>query len=71
MDREGEGAFPSVTVNPGDYIIADIDGVVCVPAKLSDEVADRCGKAREIDEKVVEEINAGMSIKDALKKWRG
>lgn len=63
--------FPSTTINPGDYLLADIDGVVCVPVGLIDQVVERCKKAREIDEKCVEEIKGGMGIQEAFKKWRG
>lgn len=66
----GGDAFPTVTVNPGDWIVADVDGVVCVPVALIDQVGELCQKARDIDAKCVEEIKNGASIQEAFMKWR-
>lgn len=70
-DAQGGVPFPSTIVNPGDILLADIDGVVCVPKDLVDQVAERCASAREIDEKCMQDIMAGAPIKETFKKWRG
>ena len=58
-----------VTVQPGDLVFGDLDGVVIVPAKVEAEVIDRAlAKAR--GEKLVrKEIEAGMSSTAAFKKY--
>ena len=58
-----------VTVQPGDLVFADLDGVVIVPKKVEAEVIERAlGKAR--GEKLVrKEIEAGMSSTAAFKKY--
>ena len=58
-----------VTVQPGELIFADQDGVVVVPRKVEAEVIARAlAKAR--GEKLVrKEIEAGMSSTAAFKKY--
>jgi regulator of RNase E activity RraA len=58
-----------VTVQPGDLVFGDLDGVVVVPKKVEGEVIGRAlAKAR--GEKLVrKEIEAGMSSTAAFKKY--
>jgi 4-hydroxy-4-methyl-2-oxoglutarate aldolase len=58
-----------VTVQPGDLIFGDLDGVVVVPKRVEAEVIARAlAKAR--GEKLVrKEIEAGMSSTAAFKKY--
>ena len=58
-----------VTVQPGDLVFGDLDGVVIVPKKVEAEVVERAlAKAR--GEKLVrKEIEAGMSSTAAFKKY--
>ena len=58
-----------VTVQPGDLVYGDLDGVVIVPKKVEAEVVERAlAKAR--GEKLVrQEIEAGLSSTAALKKY--
>ncbi|MFO1487907.1 MAG: RraA family protein [Verrucomicrobiota bacterium] len=58
-----------VTVQPGDLVFGDLDGVVIVPKKVESEVVERAlAKAR--GEKLVrKEIEAGMSSTAAFKKY--
>ena len=57
-----------VTVQPGDLVFGDLDGVVIVPKKVEAEVIERAlGKAR--GEKLVrQEIEAGLSSTEAFRK---
>jgi 4-hydroxy-4-methyl-2-oxoglutarate aldolase len=58
-----------VTVQPGDLVFGDLDGVVVVPVKVEAEVIERAlAKAR--GEKLVrKEIEAGLSSTAAFKKY--
>ena len=58
-----------VTVQPGDLVFGDLDGVVVVPRKVEAEVIERAlAKAR--GEKLVrKEIEAGLSSTAAFKKY--
>lgn len=57
------------TVQPGDLIFGDLDGVVVIPKKIEAEIIERAlAKAR--GEKLVrKEIEAGMSSTAAFKKY--
>lgn len=58
-----------VTVNPGDVVFGDIDGVLVIPAHILEKTVElSLEKAR--GEKVVRKaIEAGMSSTDAFKKF--
>jgi len=70
---QGPGAetFPAVTIQPGDWVVADEDGVVCVPRKLESQVVDLATKGREIDSRCMEDIKAGKGIQQSFKLHRG
>ncbi|MCZ6029257.1 RraA family protein, partial [Escherichia coli] len=58
-----------VTVNPGDLIVGDIDGVVCVPQAVAAEVL---ALAQSIDSRELEQakliIQSG-SLREGLAKY--
>ena len=58
-----------VTVNPGDFILADEDGAICVPRALAVEVLEAAEKlgAREVE--IRRELGTGLSLADALAKF--
>ncbi|KAG8213933.1 RraA-like protein [Butyriboletus roseoflavus] len=70
-NAEGLDAFPAVTVEPGDWIVADEDGVVCVPKDMVDRVVEVARIGREIDVRVLEDINAGKGVQASFKLHRG
>ncbi|KAG8624702.1 hypothetical protein KVT40_007769 [Elsinoe batatas] len=59
------------TINPGDILIADLDGVVCIPAHLADQLRELMESQAAADEKIAEEIKKGMKFAEASKKHRG
>ncbi|KAF8160748.1 ribonuclease E inhibitor RraA/Dimethylmenaquinone methyltransferase [Crassisporium funariophilum] len=73
ISPQGPGAetFPAVTVEPGDWMIADEDGVVCVPRDLEQQVIGLATKGRAVDKLCMEDIKAGKGIKDTFKLHRG
>ncbi|KAF8904418.1 RraA-like protein [Gymnopilus junonius] len=70
---QGPGAdvFPAVTVQPGDWLIADEDGVVCIPKDLEAQVVELAIKGREIDDRCMKDIQAGKGVQQSFKLHRG
>lgn len=62
--------MPSVSVRPGDWVLADIDGVVVVPPSVAEDVIRLAEKGRREDDKCMQDIKAGMSVKGAFAKNR-
>lgn len=58
-------------INPGDYIIADANGVVCLPKHLAEQVLEAIPAIAEADKKCAEGIKAGRSVQEVFKEFRG
>ena len=58
-------------VSPGDWIIGDASGVVVVPQKKAQEIANRSLDVKEHENRIREEIKRGKSLSEVmyLKKW--
>ena len=51
-----------VAVFPGDIIVGDDDGVMVIPAKIADAVAEEAGKMELYEEFVTEKVSEGRPI---------
>ena len=69
--QDAEESFPAVTVHPGDYIVADVDGVVCIPQKDIQKVVGIARQGKEVDECCMKDIKAGKGIQATFKTHRG
>jgi 4-hydroxy-4-methyl-2-oxoglutarate aldolase len=56
------------TVETGDMIVADRDGVVVVPFALIDDVAARLGDVQDKEREQDAEVRAGMVLPDPIAK---
>jgi regulator of RNase E activity RraA len=63
--------WPEVDVNPEDWIVADQDGVVCIPREMLTRVCEMAEKGRREDQKCREDIIAGKGVQASFDKWRG
>ncbi|KAK0546614.1 hypothetical protein OC845_004512 [Tilletia horrida] len=70
-DEPGQESFPSVTVSPGDVVLADVDGVVVFSPELAEQVLELATKGREVDGRCMEDLRAGHEIAPTFKKHRG
>ena len=59
-----------IIVNPNDYIIADLDGVVCLPAALAEQVLETVARIADANDKCAEAIRGGMKVEEAFSKYR-
>jgi regulator of RNase E activity RraA len=58
-----------VAVAPGDIIVADGSGAVCLPRADAEEIVTRAEAMQRDDEAAVAEIQKGLSFADAMKKF--
>ncbi|GFN21290.1 RraA family protein [Aspergillus tubingensis] len=58
-------------ISPGDYIIADLNGVVRLPQELAEQVLELIPAIAEADAKCAEAIKAGWTVERAFKEFRG
>ncbi|KNE60399.1 hypothetical protein AMAG_05788 [Allomyces macrogynus ATCC 38327] len=60
------------TVNPGDVVVADANGVVVIPAARTEEVATLARSLAAVDDKCMHDIvHEGSSLQAAFAKHRG
>lgn len=59
-----------MTVRPGDYIVADLNGVVVLPKELAAEALPLMVRQVEADSAMAVEIAKGKSFTEAAKKFR-
>lgn len=55
-------ACGDVAVFPGDVLVGDGDGVMVIPAHLSEEIATECTGMESFEDFVLEQVNAGAAI---------
>jgi regulator of RNase E activity RraA len=52
-----------VAVYPGDIIVGDEEGVVCIPAHLADEIAQPAAEQEDLERFILGEIESGRPLK--------
>ncbi len=58
-----------VAVAPGDIIVADGTGAVCLPQTSAEEIVSRAEALQRDDEAAVAEIQRGLGFSEAMKKF--
>lgn len=58
-----------VRVNAGDFVVADKDGVVVIPAARAEEVFKRALAMHEIEQRIVSAGLAGMKLSEARRQF--
>ena len=58
-------------IAPGDFIIADLNGVVRLPQELAEQVLQLIPAIAEADVKCAEAIKAGRTAKATFEEFRG
>ncbi|KAI5365938.1 Putative ribonuclease E inhibitor RraA/RraA-like protein [Septoria linicola] len=57
-------------IHPGDILIADLNGVVCLPKDLAEQAIDLIASQVEADENVAKDIKNGATVGESMKKHR-
>ena len=58
-----------VTVTPGDFILADEDGAICIPRAIVETVLEQAEALGEREVQIREELAAGLSLAAARAKF--
>ena len=58
-----------VVVNPGDFVLADIDGAIVVPAALAGKVLDEAERLTATEVSIRAELDAGATLAQVLAKY--
>jgi regulator of RNase E activity RraA len=63
VDMQLPIACGEVAVYPGDVMVGDRDGVVCIPRHLADEVAEAAAEQEHLEEFVLSKVDAGAPLR--------
>ncbi|HWU41753.1 MAG TPA: hypothetical protein VN203_29195, partial [Candidatus Acidoferrum sp.] len=58
-----------VQVRPGDIVMADINGVVIIPAERFDEILEAAAQIQQKEDAMVEELRRGVPILEVDEKY--
>lgn len=57
-------------ISPEDYIIGDLDGVVCLPKRLAAQAVALLASQADADKRIAEDIEKGKTFFEASKEHR-
>jgi 4-hydroxy-4-methyl-2-oxoglutarate aldolase len=58
-----------VIVNPGDFVLADIDGAIVIPSEAVEKVLNEAERLTATEVKIRAELDAGASLEQVLAKY--
>jgi 4-hydroxy-4-methyl-2-oxoglutarate aldolase len=61
-------SFGAISINPGDIIMGDADGVVVVPKDMENEVLEAALSIERSELSIIDSVEKGMSLKEAREK---
>lgn len=61
--------IPHVQVNPGDFVLADADGAIVIPADLAEKVLERAEELGAREVLIRAELAGGLSLSEALARF--
>ncbi len=66
---QGVTKVGEVSVYPGDYVFGDMDGVVVIPQRLTEEILVEAEKAVQREKKMRQALRTGMPLHEVSKKF--
>ena len=61
-------SISGVQVRPGDIILADESGAVCIPKEKAEEILQIAKHIEEVEQQILAEVEKGSSLKEARNK---
>ena len=58
-----------VRVKPGDFVLADADGVIVIPARVAEKVLEQAERLTAKEVRIRRDLGSGASLEDVLKKY--
>ena len=58
-----------VRVSPGDFVLADADGVIVIPARVAEKVLERAERLTAKEVRIRRDLGKGASLEDVLKRY--
>ncbi|RYO90109.1 hypothetical protein DL762_002834 [Monosporascus cannonballus] len=69
--QSGQDDKDGTVVRPGDYVVADLNGVVVLPPDLAERALPLMRKQVDADDRMAVEIKKGMGFSEASRLFRG
>jgi 4-hydroxy-4-methyl-2-oxoglutarate aldolase len=66
---QGVTKIGEVSVYPGDYVLGDMDGVVVIPQRLTEEIMLEAEKAVQREKKMRQALRKGMPLHEVNKRF--
>jgi regulator of RNase E activity RraA len=58
-----------VRINPGDFVLADVDGVIAIPARVAETVLAEAERLTKKEIRIRRELDRGASLEDVLARY--
>jgi 4-hydroxy-4-methyl-2-oxoglutarate aldolase len=58
-----------VPVRPGDFVLADVDGAIVIPAEIAGTVLEQAEKLTGTEKKIRRDLDSGATLAQVLKKY--
>ena len=59
----------SVRIRPGDFVLADVDGVIAIPARVTEKVLLEAERLTKKEMRIRRELDRGATLEDVLAKY--
>jgi 4-hydroxy-4-methyl-2-oxoglutarate aldolase len=58
-----------VPVRPGDFVLADVDGAIVIPAEIAETVLEQAEQLTRTEKKIRRDLDSGATLEQVLKKY--